>query len=56
MRFYNECNKEKYCGICHNHVNENKEFEANLNFLRKQAPNTKLVICFLIMKNKMIYL
>ena len=39
MRFCNECNEEKLCNKCNNEVNENKEFEANLNELKRHAPN-----------------
>ena len=38
MRFCNEC-KEKYCDRCNIQYNENKEFEANLNLLKREAPN-----------------
>ena len=39
MRFCNECNDYKMCVKCTNHINENKEFEANLNELKRNAPN-----------------
>ena len=39
MRFCNECNDNKMCVKCNNRINENKEFEANLNFLKRNAPN-----------------
>ena len=39
MRFCNECNYNKVCVKCNNHINENKEFEANLNLLKRNAPN-----------------
>ena len=39
MRFCNECNDNKMCVKCNNHINENKEFEANLNLLKRNAPN-----------------
>ena len=39
MRFCNECNDNKMCVKCINHINENKEFEANLNLLKGNAPN-----------------
>ena len=43
------------CDRCNNQVKENKEFEANLYFLKREPP-LKLVICLLILKNKMICL
>ena len=39
MRFCNECNGKKMCNKCNNQVNENKEFEANLNELKRHPPN-----------------
>ena len=39
MRFCNECNDEEMCNKCNNQINENKEFEANLNKLKRQPPN-----------------
>ena len=39
MRFCNECNDKRMCNRCNIQINENKEFEANLNFLKIQAPN-----------------
>ena len=39
MRFCNECNNKKVCDRCNNQINENKEFEANLNELKRHAPN-----------------
>ena len=39
MRFCNECNDKKICYRCNNQVNENKEFEANLNELKRYSPN-----------------
>ena len=39
MRFCNECNDKKMCDKCNNQINENKEFEANLNELKRHAPN-----------------
>ena len=39
MRFRNECNGKKTCDKCNNQINENKEFEANLNELKRHAPN-----------------
>ena len=39
MRFCNECNDKKMCNKFYNQINENKEFEANLNLLKRKAPN-----------------
>ena len=39
MRFCNECNVKKVCNKCNNQINENKEFEANLNLLKRDKPN-----------------
>ena len=39
LRFCNECNDKKLCNKCNNQINENKEFEANLNLLKRKAPN-----------------
>ena len=39
MRFCNECDDNKMCVKCNIHINENKEFEANLNLLKRNAPN-----------------
>ena len=39
MRFCNECNDKKVCDKCNNLINENKELEANLNLLKRKAPN-----------------
>ena len=39
MRFCNECNAKKMCNKCNNQVNENKEFEANSNELKRHPPN-----------------
>ena len=39
MRFCNECNDIKMCDRCNNQINENKEFEAKLNLLKRNAPN-----------------
>ena len=39
MRFCNECNDKKLCNKCNYQINENKEFEANLNELKRQPPN-----------------
>ena len=39
MRFCKKCNDTKMCDICNNQINENKEFEANLIELERNAPN-----------------
>ena len=39
MRFCNKCNDIKICDRCNNQINENKEFEANLNELKRHPPN-----------------
>ena len=39
MRFCNKCNDKKLCDICNNQINENKEFEANLNELKRYKSN-----------------
>ena len=39
MRFCNECSKEKCSDRCINQINENKEFETNLELLNGKAPN-----------------
>ena len=38
MRFCNGCNGNKICKRCNSKVNENKELEANLNLLKREAP------------------
>ena len=38
-RFCNECNDRKMCDKCNNQINEKKEFEANLNDLKRHPPN-----------------
>ena len=35
----NECKDGILCTTCNNQINENKEFEANLNELKRQPPN-----------------
>ena len=37
--FCNECNVGKMCNNCNNRINENKEVKANLNLLKRKAPN-----------------
>ena len=39
MRFCKECKDGILCMTCNNQVNENKEFEVNLNLLKRKAPN-----------------
>ena len=39
MRFCNGCDDKKVCNKCNNQINENKEFEANLNLLKREEPN-----------------
>ena len=39
MRFCNECNEGKMCDKCNIQINENKEFQANLNELKRHPPN-----------------
>ena len=39
MRFCNECYDKKMCNKCYNQINENKEFEANLNELKRHPPD-----------------
>ena len=49
MRQCNACKDGILCVTCNIKINENKEFEANLNLLKRNLP-TNLVICFLIIK------
>ena len=37
MRFCNECGKEKCCDRCSSRINDDKQSEANLHFLKRQA-------------------
>ena len=39
MRGCDECRVEKLCVTCNNQINKNKEIEANLNLLKREAPN-----------------
>ena len=39
MRLCNECKDGILCTTCNNQVKENKEFEANLNLLKRDVPN-----------------
>ena len=39
MRNFNNCTKDNLCDRCDNLVNQNKEFSANLNELKRKPPN-----------------
>ena len=39
MRFCDEGNKEKCCDRCNNQIDRNKDFGANLNLMKRKAPN-----------------
>ena len=39
MRFCNECNYEIMCNKCKIQINENKDFEANLDEIKRHPPN-----------------
>ena len=39
MRHCNACKDGILCAACNNQINENKEFEANLNLLKREKPN-----------------
>ena len=39
MRRCNECKNEILFTTCNNQINENKEFEAKLNELKRHPPN-----------------
>ena len=39
MRNCNDCKKYNLCGECDKLVNQRKGFSANLNELKRQAPN-----------------
>ena len=39
MRQCNECKDGILCRTCDNRISENKEFEANLNLLKRHPPN-----------------
>ena len=39
MRFCNESNDKKLCNKCNFQINETKEFEANLNEVKRHPPN-----------------
>ena len=55
LRFCNERNNENCCDRCNNQITEIKEFEANLNQIKRQPPNElgHILPCF---ENKVIYL
>ena len=55
LRFYNECNDSKMCDKCNFQINEKKEFEANLNELKKHPPIEVGYMLPYYIKNKMIY-
>ena len=38
MRQCNVCKDGILCSTCNNQINENKEFEANLNLLKREKP------------------
>ena len=39
MRRCNECKDEMLCEICNNQINEIREFEPNLNEIKRHPPN-----------------
>ena len=39
MKRCNACKDGILCTLCNNQINENKEFEANLNLLKRKTPN-----------------
>ena len=39
MRKCNQCKKDSLCDNCDELVNQNKEFSANLNELKREPPN-----------------
>ena len=39
MRRCNDCKGEILCDDCNNQVNQNKNFEANLNLMKSDIPN-----------------
>ena len=39
VRTCNECSKDKCCDRCNSQVKEDKEFEANINLIKRKAPN-----------------
>ena len=38
MKRCNACKDGTLCTTCNNQINENKEFEANLNLLKRKTP------------------
>ena len=52
MRRCNNCSGEILCDEFNNQINENKEFEAQLNELKRHSPK-KWAICFLIINYKL---
>ena len=55
MRFYNECTDIAICIKRKNKINENKEIEGSLNLLKRQASKELILLCFHVLKNRMIY-
>ena len=49
MRFCDESNDKRMCNRCNNKTEENNDFEANLNLLKRHAPNDfgHLLPCFI---------
>ena len=41
MRQCNACKDRILCVTCNNQYKENKEFEANLNLLKREKPNDR---------------
>ena len=39
MRHCNACKDGILCVTCNNQINGNREFEANLNLLKREKPN-----------------
>ena len=54
-RFCIECNDKRVCNGCITQSIENKDFDAILSSLKREAP-TNLVICLLVLKNRLIFL
>ena len=50
IRFCNDCNDKKMCNKCNNQIKENKEFEANLNELKRRPPKKfgLMLPCYII--------
>ena len=55
MKRCDECKGEILGKDCNDQINENKQFEANLNLIKREAP-TDLVICFVVSANRLISL